>query len=364
MSGIYGKMIKVSIFGESHGPAIGLVVDGLPPGMAIDEEQIKMEMARRAPGQNELTSPRQESDKFVIQSGVFEGKTTGTPLCALIANSDTRSGDYSYLKDVMRPGHADFGGTVKANGFNDYRGGGHFSGRLTAPLVFIGALSKQILVECGIVVGAHIAAINGIEDDLFEPVTVNDELLENLHEQNFPVLNEEQGTKMQEVIRQAKSVGDSVGGIVECAVLGMPVGVGEPFFDSLESTLSHAIFSVPAVKALEFGDGFKMANLRGSGANDAMYYDDSTVKTKTNHNGGVVGGLTNGMPIVFRAAFKPTPSISLSQESVNVKEQTNASLVIRGRHDPCIVPRAVPVIEAVTAWMILDMLLLSEKRRW
>ncbi|HIU64090.1 MAG TPA: chorismate synthase [Candidatus Avacidaminococcus intestinavium] len=364
MSGSYGKMIKMTIFGESHGPSIGLVIDGLPPGIIINEEAIKQEMMRRAPGQSALSTERRERDQFVIQSGVFEGRTTGTPLCALIANSDTRSGDYSYLKDIMRPGHADLGGKIRAQGFNDYRGGGHFSGRLTAPLVLLGAIARQVLEERGITIGTHIAAIGEVQDGVFDPVTVSETVLTRLRQMSFPVLDLKQAEKMQSVILQAKAAGDSVGGVVECAITGMPAGIGEPFFDSLESVLAHALFSIPAVKGLEFGAGFALAKMLGSAANDAMYYEGASVKARTNHNGGIIGGITNGMPIIFRTAFKPTPSISVPQESVNVVTQQSTQLVIQGRHDPCIVPRALPVVESIAAWMLLDMLLLSEKRRW
>ena len=360
MSGIHGEKIKVSIFGESHGAAIGIVIDGLPSGMTINLAAISHEMKRRAPGQNLMSTPRQEKDEFVIQSGYFEGKTTGTPLCALIANSDTRSGDYSLLKDVMRPGHADYSGRIKYHGFNDYRGGGHFSGRLTAPLVFIGALSKQILELQGIKVGAHIADIHSVKDSLFNPLGESAETLDSLVLKIMPVLDDEQGKKMQDLILKVREQADSVGGSIECMIQGLPAGIGAPFFDSVESRLAHALFSVPAVKGLEFGAGFALTAMRGSEANDPLYLEEGSVRTKTNNNGGILGGITNGMPVVFKVGIKPTPSIGSQQTTVNLAKGENTTLQIAGRHDPCIVQRAVPVIEGVAAWIILDMLLTSD----
>ena len=362
MSGIHGERIKMTIFGESHGAAIGLVIDGLPPGMTLDLAMISQEMKRRAPGQNLMSTPRQEKDEFVIQSGVFEGKTTGTPLCALIANSDTRSGDYSLLKDVMRPGHADYSGKIKYHGFNDYRGGGHFSGRLTAPLVFIGALSKQILELQGIKVGAHIADIYGIKDSLFNPLGESAATLDSLKLKTMAVLADEQGKKMQDLILNVREQSDSVGGSIECMILGLPAGIGSPFFDSVESRLAHALFSVPAVKGLEFGAGFALTAMRGSEANDPLYLEEGVVRTKTNNNGGILGGITNGMPVVFKVGIKPTPSIGSQQTTVNLAKGENTTLQIAGRHDPCIVQRAVPVIEGVAAWIVLDMLLMSDMK--
>ncbi len=362
MSGIHGEKIKVSIFGESHGPAIGIVIDGLPAGMTINTAAILQEMKRRAPGQNLMSTPRKEKDEFIIQSGFFEGKTTGTPLCALIPNSDTRSGDYSLLKDVMRPGHADYSGRIKYHGFNDYRGGGHFSGRLTAPLVFVGALAKQILELQGIKVGGHIAEIYGIRDSLFNPLGENEEILNSLASKTMPVLDDEQGEKMQDMILKVLEQADSVGGSIECIVQGLPAGIGSPFFDSVESRLAHALFSVPAVKGLEFGAGFALSSMLGSEANDSFYLDEGVVRTKTNNNGGILGGITNGMPVIFKVGIKPTPSIGKQQTTVNLAKFENAILQIAGRHDPCIVQRAVPVIEGVAAWIVLDMLLMSDTK--
>lgn len=362
MSGIHGERLKMTIFGESHGAAIGLVIDGLPPGMTIDLAMISKEMKRRAPGQNFMSTPRQEKDEFVIQSGFFEGKTTGTPLCAFIANSDTRSGDYSLLKDVMRPGHADYSGRIKYHGFNDYRGGGHFSGRLTAPLVFIGALAKQILKLQGITVGAHIADIYGVKDSLFNPLGETETTLGSLASKTMAVLDDEQGRKMQDLILAVREQADSVGGSIECMAIGLPAGIGAPFFDSVESRLAHALFSVPAVKGLEFGAGFAFTAMRGSEANDPFYLEEGSVRTKTNNNGGILGGITSGMPVFFKVGIKPTPSIGRQQTTVNLGKGENTSLQIAGRHDPCIVQRAVPVIEGVAAWIILDMLLMSDMK--
>lgn len=360
MSGVYGRKIKMTIFGESHGPSIGLVIDGLPPGLELDIDFIKEELTRRAPGRNLLSTQRQEKDAFLIQSGVFEGHTTGTPLCALIPNSDTHSQDYSILKDNMRPGHADYSGRIKYKGFNDYRGGGHFSGRLTAPLVFIGAVAKLALRKYGIIVGAHISNIGEIFDRKFQALGEDAELLNGLREKDFAVLDDVRGAEMQALIMEAREHKDSIGGSIECMALNIPAGVGEPFFDSLESRLAHVLFSIPAVKGLEFGLGFSFCRSTGSHANDPMYYDNDVVQTETNNNGGIIGGITNGMPVVFKVALKPTPSIALPQKTVNIAEHTETVLEIKGRHDPCIVQRAVPVVEGVTAWTILDMLLTAE----
>ena len=361
MTATLGEKIKLTIFGESHGLGIGCVIDGLPPGFAIDLDAVKKEMQRRAPGKSPLATARNEKDAFIIESGFFEGKTTGTPLCVLIPNSDQHSGDYSKLKNVMRPGHADYSGKVKYNGFNDYRGGGHFSGRLTAPLVFMGAVAKQILAQRGIYVGAHIAAVAGVKDTPFNQLSESADTFSELAQKSFPVLDDAAGEAMQEKILAAKQSSDSVGGVIECMVINLPAGIGAPFFDSLESCLAHALFSVPAVKGIEFGKGFALAQMPGSEANDQMYYDNGVVKTYTNNNGGITGGITNGMPVLFKAAVKPTPSIAKVQKTVDLSTESNTELVITGRHDPCIVQRAVPVIEGVAAWVILDMLLAGEK---
>ncbi|MBQ9284585.1 MAG: chorismate synthase [Acidaminococcaceae bacterium] len=357
MGATYGRNIRMTIFGESHGKGIGLVLDGLPPGTPIDEAFIKEEMARRAPGQNLMSTQRQEKDAFIIESGVFEGRAAGTPVCVLIPNSDQHSKDYSILKNQMRPGHADYAGKIRYQGFNDYRGGGHFSGRLTAPLVFTGAVAKTILAKKGIIVGAHIARIGQVTDSLFNPLGETEACLRELRKQILPVLEPNKAALLEAEIMTAREQQDSVGGVIEVMATGMPPGIGDPFFDSLESRLSHALFSVPAVKGVEFGTGFGIAALKGSEANDPMTFAGGTVKTTSNHNGGITGGITNGMPVLFRVAIKPTPSISRPQQTVDLAAGKDTVLEIKGRHDPCIVPRAVPVIEAVTAWVLLDMLL-------
>lgn len=356
MSGVWGNNIKVSIFGESHGNAIGITIDGLPSGIELDFDKISKEMARRAPGKSKLSTARKEDDIPEILSGFFEGKTTGTPLCGIIRNSDTRSKDYGKLKDLMRPGHADYSGNIRYSGFNDYRGGGHFSGRITAPLVFAGAICKQILEREGITIGAHVKNIKDIKDDSFDYTNISKELLEALMKFELPLLDKSKEEEMRNVILEAKNNRDSIGGIIECAVIGINAGYGDPFFDSVESRLSHLLFSVPAVKGVEFGLGFDITKLYGSEANDCYYYENDEVKAETNNNGGIIGGITNGMPIVFKAAIKPTPSISRKQNTINIATKSNEELVIEGRHDPCIVQRAVSVIEAVTAIGILDLI--------
>lgn len=362
MSGIYGMNIKMAIYGESHGASIGLVLDGVPPGLELDLAAIEKEMARRAPGRDALSTPRKEKDAFEIQSGFFAGRTTGTPICAMIKNSDQHSKDYSIMKDKMRPGHADYAGFVHYKGCNDYRGGGSFSGRLTAPLVFAGAVAKQALAQYGIVVGAHILQIADVREKGFPALGTNIEMLHNLAAKPFPVLDDNIGEVMQQRILSAKADLNSVGGIIETMVLNVPAGIGSPYFDSVESRLSHGLFSVPAVKGVEFGDGFGMAALTGAEANDELYYDASgQVKAYSNHNGGITGGISNGMPMLFRIAIKPTPSIAREQRTISLSQQENTTLTITGRHDPCIVQRAVPVIEAVTAWTIWDLLLESKK---
>ena len=362
MSGIFGLNIKMSIYGESHGKAIGVVLDGLPPGLALDEEAISREMARRAPGQSALTTARKEKDAVEIQSGFFNGYTTGTPLCARIANSDQHSKDHSILKDKMRPGHGDYAGYVRYQGYNDYRGGGHFSARLTAPLVFAGAVAKQALAQYGITVGAHILRIHDITEPGFNPLGESEATLKAIDAKSFPVINDNIGEQMQNCILTAKGVLNSVGGVIELMAINLPAGLGAPYFDSVESRLSQILFSVPAVKGIEFGEGFGFAQLTGAEANDQMHYEEGKVRCYTNHNGGITGGLTNGMPLVFRVAMKPTPSISREQKTVSLAEQSDTTLTVVGRHDPCIVQRAVPVIEAVTAWTLWDLLI--EAKKW
>lgn len=353
---MWGNNIKLSIFGESHGNAIGINIDNLPPGFPLDMEEIMREMRRRAPGKNNLSTARKESDVPEILSGYFEGKTTGTPLCAIIRNSDNKSKDYSKIKDVMRPGYGDYPGFVKYKGFNDYRGGGHFSGRITAPLVFAGAICKQILRKSGIEIVAHIKSIGDMEDKSFLDCDLDKLFINSLKYEEFPLIKKNLEEKMKNEILSARKEGDSVGGIIECMVLGIKAGIGSPFFDSVESTLAHLIFSVPAVKGVEFGMGFDISKMKGSKSNDEYYLKEGKVKTKTNNNGGIIGGITNGMPIIFRVAIKPTPSVYKEQNSINISTMEETTLQIEGRHDPCIVQRAVPVIEGVSAVGILDLI--------
>lgn len=352
-----GDRIKLTVYGESHGVSIGAVLDGLPPGIRIDWEEVTREMERRAPGRNKLSTDRKEKDAFVVESGYFHDATTGTPLMARIQNGDQHSKDYDQLRHIMRPGHADYAGYVRYGGYNDYRGGGHFSGRLTAPLVFAGAVAKQILKTKGITVGSHIERIAGIEDRRFQPLGETAETLEALTRETLPLLDPSKEEAMRLAIRDARSAMDSVGGCIEVMAVGLPAGAGDPMFDSVESQLSHMLFSVPAVKGVEFGDGFALAGMRGSEANDAMHFEGKNIRTLTNHNGGITGGITNGMPLRFRLVIKPTPSIAKEQETVDLDTGENCTLSITGRHDPCIVQRAIPVIEAVTAWVLLDVLL-------
>lgn len=356
MSSILGKKIKVSVFGQSHSAALGAVIDGLPSGMEISMESIEAFLKRRAGG-NVLSTARAETDKPIITSGITAGKTNGAPLCVIFENSDTRSADYEKLKSIPRPSHADYPAYVKYNGSNDVAGGGHFSGRLTLPLCFAGALCIQILEKMDIVIGAHIYSIADVQDTPLDMVKIDSQALCNLSKSAFPVIDEAKGKSMQDRILRAAGAGDSVGGIIECAVLGLPVGLGEPMFDGIENRLSAAIFGIPAIKGIEFGNGFAAATLHGSQNNDAYYYDNGVVKTKTNNHGGVLGGLTTGMPLIFRVAVKPTPSIAKPQQSVNLSTGKDTELVIEGRHDPCIVHRAVPVIEAVAAAALLDIMM-------
>lgn len=357
MSSTWGNNIELSIFGESHGTAIGINIGGLPPGIQLDLEEIKMEMKRRAPGQNQLSSPRSEKDEFEILSGYFNDKTTGTPLAMIIRNRDTRSKDYSGTKDLARPGHADYTGDIKHLGHNDYRGGGHFSGRITAPIVFAGAIAKQVLRRKNIYVGSHIKSIGNIEEEYFDDLNLQADLLEELRQKRFPVMDDEIGKLMEEEALKAKEEGDSMGGILEVAVVNPPPGLGSPFFESLESNLAHMIFSLPAIKGIEFGAGFNITRMKGSQANDEYYMDGHKVRTYSNNNGGIIGGITNGMPIIFRVAIKPPASIGKKQRTIDMVKKEDAEIEIVGRHDPLIVVRATPVIEGGTALVILDQLL-------
>lgn len=353
MSANWGKNIELSIFGESHGKAIGINLGKLPAGLKIDMALIEKEMLRRAPGNNKLSTARKEKDQIEIMSGIQDEITTGAPLCAMIYNSDQHSKDYSLLETHMRPGHSDFAAYVKYHGYNDVRGGGHFSGRITAPIVFAGAVIKQILAQQEIYVGAHIKSIQSVQDHVFD-AALDKSGFDQLSQQLYPVLDAAVFPEMEAVVEAARSQCDSVGGQIECGVIGLPAGIGEPFFDSLESTIAHLMFSIPAVKGLEFGDGFDLCRMLGSQANDSYYYEDNKVKTKTNHNGGIVGGISNGMPITFTVGIKPTPSIAQKQQTINVETKENTEIEIKGRHDPCIVFRAVAVVEAMCAIAIYE----------
>ena len=339
--------MNYTIFGESHGPAIGVTLTGVPAGLELDWAAIEKDMARRAPGKSPLATARKEADQVQVLSGVFEGKTTGSPLCAMIANTDTRSADYSKTRDLARPGHADYPAHVRYQGFNDYRGGGHFSGRLTAPLVFAGAIAKQILAQRGITVGAHISSIYGVNDEALEDW----DTLKGVADKDFPVLNDEKGQEMQEAILEAKEEQDSVGGPIECGVFGLPAGYGSPDFgENAEGIFSQYLFAVPAVKAVAFGAGTAFSLMRGSEANDPLYVDEhGNVGAEQNCAGGINGGITNGMPLVFEVTMRPTPSIARTQFTIDMNRMEHAELELQGRHDPCVVPRAVPVIEAAAA---------------
>ena len=355
MSSTWGEKVKISVFGESHGNGIGVVIDGLPSGFKIDREKLLVQVGRRAPGGDLTSTPRKESDLPKIMSGVLNGVTTGAPLCAVIKNTNTRSGDYANLMTCPRPGHSDYTAFVKYNGFNDISGGGHFSGRLTAPLVFAGGICRQILEEKGIKIGGHISEIAGIRDKSFDPVNIDSQLIDRLSSEKFPLIDKSVEEKMRNAVEEARLDLDSVGGIVECAVIGLPAGLGGPMFGGVEGLIASAIFGVPAVKGIEFGKGFGLAQMRGSQSNDPFEYSAGKVVTKTNNCGGILGGITNAMPVVFRACIKPTPSIAKEQDTVDLQKKCNAKLSVQGRHDPCIVPRAVSVIEACTAVALMNL---------
>lgn len=357
MSSTYGSKIKISVFGESHGEAIGTVIDGLPGGIKLDTDEIKKEMKRRAPGQNDdISTPRKEKDEFEIMSGVLDNTTTGAPLCMMIKNTNTISKDYDKLKFVPRPGHSDYPAFIKHNGFNDIRGGGHFSGRLTAPIVFAGAVFKQILKREGIEIFSHISSIANIQDCDFDHAAPDIIRLKKLKDSLFPLIDESLELSMKEEIKKARDEKDSVGGTIECIITGIPCGIGDPMFDTIEGEIAKAVFAVPAVKGIEFGKGFELSKMRGSQSNDEYMIKNGRILTYTNNMGGILGGISNGMPVTFKAAIKPTPSISKKQKSVNMLDKTETDLEIHGRHDPCIVPRAVPVIEAAAAVALINLI--------
>ncbi len=350
MSSCFGAKLKISIFGQSHGEAIGVVIDGFPAGFKIDRDKLGEFMARRAPG-GALATPRKEADAVRFISGVVDGITCGAPICAIIENTNTRSGDYANLKNCPRPAHADLTARIKYGTSADFAGGGHFSGRLTAPLCIAGGLCKQYLEERGIYIGAHISSVGNIEDIRFKDMELTPDMLLT---DGFAVYDSAAKAAMQELITAVKSEGDSVGGTVECAVLGLPAGIGEPMFDGLESNIAKAVFGIPAVKGIEFGSGFEGTRLKGSENNDAFRFENGAVLTEANNHGGILGGISSGMPILLKVAIKPTPSIAKEQDSVNLETGESVKLKIQGRHDPCIVPRAVPCVEAATAVAICD----------
>lgn len=353
MSNSYGENIKLTIFGQSHSPSIGMTLEGIPAGKKIDMNEINAFLSRRAPGKNDFSTMRKEKDIPEFLSGLVNDITCGAPICAIIRNTDIKPEDYSNLKNIPRPGHADYTAAVKYNGYGDFSGGGSFSGRLTAPLCIAGGICKQLLQNEGITVISRIKSIGSVCDE--------GELLSSTAEKEFPVVSDDCGKKMTALIAQIKAKGDSVGGTIECAVTGLPAGLGGPMFDGMENKIAQIVFGIPAVKGIEFGLGFAAAELTGSENNDAFCIENGRVKTRTNNAGGILGGITNGMPLTFRVAIKPTPSIAIKQNSVDLSEMKETELEIKGRHDPCIVPRAVPCIEAAAAIAVYDALLGHKK---
>lgn len=359
MSSSMGKIVKVTLFGESHGPAVGVVIEGLAPNVKLDIGHVEKRLSQRRPGQGDLTTGRNEMDRFEIVSGAYDGKTTGTPLTVIFPNTDKRSEDYEVTKKIFRPGHADYTGYVKSSGANDPRGGGHFSARLTAPLVFAGAIAEQLLAEKGIRVAGHISSIGKAKSGSLSDYSSYGEALEALDEAPYNIMENHMAGLLAEV-EAAKHDKDSVGATVEIAVFGLPIGLGAPFFDTVESRLSYGIFSIPAVKGVSFGDGFDFARKKGSEVVDAFVMDhQGHVKTNANHNGGINGGITNGMPLLMKCVFKPTSSIGKPQETLDFDAGKKTVLEIKGRHDPCVALRAVPIVKAVTALVLLDLLMIE-----
>lgn len=353
---VWGNKIKLAIFGESHGEALGITIDGLPAGKKLDYDKINFFIDRRRAGKNKYTTPRKEKDEYRILSGVKDDTTTGSPIAVIFENKNTISKDYGNLANLLRPSHADYPAKIKFNNFNDFRGGGHFSGRITLALTFAGALAKSILKEKNIEIFSHIKKLKYIEDQSFLE-NINIENFKNLDKKDLSFINSELEEKAQKFLERVRDNGDSVGGVIECGCFNLPVGLGSPFFDSLESKISHLAFSIPAIKGIEFGIGFEFSNKFGSEANDEYYLENDIIKTKTNNNGGILGGLSNGMPLIFSVIVKPTPSIALEQNTVNIKEMEEEVLKINGRHDACIVPRVLPVLESIAALAILDEIL-------
>ena len=359
MSSTYGERFRFTIFGQSHSPAIGVTIEGIEAGTHIDLDRLQAFLDRRAPGHDATSTPRKEADQVELLSGIVDGVTCGTPLTAIIQNTNTRSGDYDKLRDCPRPGHADFTARARYGDSYDAAGGGHFSGRLTAPLCIAGGIALQLLEKLGITVGAHIQAIETVTDEAFDPVDITAARLTDLKQMYLPVLREGADAEMRDAILTAKKEGDSVGGIIECAAVGLPAGWGDPMFGGMENRIAQIVFGIPAVRGIEFGRGFAAAQMRGSEHNDPFTVRDGHVRTLTNDHGGILGGITSGMPLIFRAAIKPTPSIAKAQQSVSLSAKAEMTLEIGGRHDPCIVPRAVPVMEAAAACAICDAYLCS-----
>lgn len=355
MASSFGKKVVTTVFGESHGKGIGVVVDGFPPGEEIDLEELYKFMKRRAPGHTPYSTMRKEEDIPEFLSGLVEGKTTGSPLSAIIRNKDQRSSDYKNILDIPRPSHADYNAYIKYGGHMDMRGGGPFSGRITAPLTLAGGIALQILKKRGVSIGAHLLSIGPIEDDIWSPIHTSPEDLARVREKEFPTISRVKGQRMKDHIEEVRMERDSAGGLIECMALGLPQGLGEPNYGSFESQLSAAIFSIPAVRGISFGKGFAASQMKGSEHNDEFELVEGRVKTRTNNSGGIVGGISNGMPLLFTVAIKPTSSISKPQGSFSISENIEKELIIKGRHDPCIAPRALPVVEAVTALVILDL---------
>ncbi|MBR5967037.1 MAG: chorismate synthase [Lachnospiraceae bacterium] len=352
MKNSFGQNLQITLFGESHGPYIGAVLDGLAPGLEVNEDFIRSQLTLRRPV-GAISTGRVEADEYTIVSGVFNGRTTGTPLCILIPNTAQRSKDYENAPRIARPGHADYAAHCKYHGFEDYRGGGHFSGRITAGPVAVGAIVIEALRKKGIFIGTHIERLHDIKDRAFIDLKAD---IDKLNASEFAVLDPAAGENMKKAVEEAAAVGDSTGGVLETAVIGLPAGVGEPWFDTVEGLLSHALFGIPAIKGVQFGAGFDMVNAMGSEFNDPIRNKDGKIVTTTNHNGGINGGITNGMPVIFRCAVKPTPSIYTEQKSIDINTEENADLQINGRHDPAIIHRARVVVDSITALVLYDIL--------
>lgn len=357
MSSTWGKIIKLSLFGESHGTAIGMTLDGLPPGQHIDLDNIRSFLQRRAPGRAEWMSERKENDEFQILSGLNDGFTTGAPLAALLENNNKKCDDYQNIRHIPRPGHADFTARIRYGQYTDPNGGGHLSGRLTAPFCLAGAIALQILAEHNIFIGAHLSSIAKINDIQYDPVNLTQAQLLLAGEKDFPVNDNTSAAQMKNAIMAARAEKDSLGGIIECAALGIPPGLGSPLFEGIENRLAQILFAIPALTGLEFGAGFAGTGLRASQINDPFMAQQGQIRTKSNNHGGILGGISSGMPLIFKVAIKPTPSIALTQCSVDLTNMEETTIAITGRHDPCIAPRAVPCIEAATALCILDLML-------